>query len=384
MTTPTFISGALGFGNIRYYTQFDPYFFSTDNRPLTDIATNVSIVANAADAGRRSSLIDGIGTATDSLIRFGAVRYIQGLALSNPSSNVLRVGPGIDYEPIAVSASDSRTVMKRGIYPFTADFPVPAPGAGNSVIYLVQGRYVDFGSTSPLTTSNYPNWDATNAYLPTSLVNGELQISVLTGVTAVSGTEVAPAPSAGWFPIYNVTVVGTGTTFTVLYNVSAPVVPAMTFRITNFSNIGSATTVAVADTPASSLAHSATNGVIFSVALNVANLNPYKPIKFSLGYSPATAANVVALRVKYQAIGVADAVNPASYTTNTQDNLTITGAVDSYNLFTTINGTIAASVIQAAIAAGKTRFTVAIERLGSDGADTNTGVFRLIDVSAIQ
>lgn len=383
MTTPTFISGTVAIGQVRYYTQFDPYFFSVDNRPIGDLAGNDSIIAAAADAGRRALMMEQVGTATDSLIRFGAVRMIQGLALSNPSSNVLRVGQGIDYEPIAINASDSRTIIKRGIFPFTSDFSVPAPGAGNSIIYLIQGKYVDFGSTSPLTTVNYPVWDAANNYLPTSLLNGELQISMVAGASALTGAEVAPLPTAGWFPIYNATVSGTGTSFTTAYNASSPASVGLNQRVTMFSNLATASTVAVGDTPSSSLPDAATSGVIFSINLNSANLNPYKPIKFTIGYSPSVGANVCAIRVKYQAIGNADVVNPPSYTTDTQDNVSI-GVTDTYNVFTSINGVISASAVQTAIAAGKSRFTVAIERLGADAADTNTGAFRIIDISAVQ
>lgn len=37
------------FTEIRYYTQFDPYFFSVDNRPLQDLAYNDQILATAID-----------------------------------------------------------------------------------------------------------------------------------------------------------------------------------------------------------------------------------------------------------------------------------------------------------------------------------------------
>lgn len=383
MTTPTFISGQVGFGQIRYYTQFDPYFFSVDNRPLGDLALNDAIVAGASDAGRRANMMEEIGTATDSMVRFGIARYVTGLALSNPSGNVLRVGPGLDYEPIAVNASDARTVQKRGVFPFSADFSIPAPGSSNSIIYLVQGRYVDFGSASPATTSNYPLWDSTNTYLPTSLLNGELQISTVAGATATTGSEVAPAATAGWFPIYNVTVVGTGTSFTAAYNASAPLSAGLSQKITNPVNLGTASTVAVGDTPANSMPDSATSGVIFSVFLNSGNLNPYKPIKLLLGFSPSVSSNNFVLRTKYQVIGNGDTVNAPSYTTLTND-VVAAGTIDTYVAYTTINGAIPASIIQTAITNGKKRITVAIERLGSDGSDSNTGTFRLIDISAIQ
>lgn len=383
MTTPTFISSTVGFGAIRYYSQFDPYFFSVDNRPLVDLATNDAMIAIAGDAARRAVMMEQIGTSTFSLLSFGVSRYLLGLAVSNPSANILRVGPGLEYESLPVNASDSRTIIKRAVFPFSADFSVPSPGGGNSVVYLVQGKYVDFGSTNPATTSNYPVWDGTNNYLPTTLLNGELQISVLSGSAAVTGTEVIPTPTSGWFPIYNATVVGAATSFTAVYNAAAPLSAGLSRKITNFVNTGGSSTVVVGDTPASQLANATTSGVIFDIPIDT-NINPYKPIKFTFGYSPTVTSNAVAMRVKWQAVGNTDVINGPSYTIATQDNVPISGAADTYNVYTTINAVISSAVIQAAIAASKIRFTVVVERLGADGADNNTGSFRLIDLTAIQ
>lgn len=35
--------------SIRFYTQFDPYYFAVDNRPLTDIKTNLDTLADTID-----------------------------------------------------------------------------------------------------------------------------------------------------------------------------------------------------------------------------------------------------------------------------------------------------------------------------------------------
>ena len=45
--------------SIRFYTQFDPYYFSVDNRPLTDIKTNLDQLADAID--ERAAIVDVSG-----------------------------------------------------------------------------------------------------------------------------------------------------------------------------------------------------------------------------------------------------------------------------------------------------------------------------------
>lgn len=36
---------------VRYYTEGDPYFFTVDNRPLTDLASNIAAVVSAITEG---------------------------------------------------------------------------------------------------------------------------------------------------------------------------------------------------------------------------------------------------------------------------------------------------------------------------------------------
>lgn len=50
------------FTTVRLYTEFDPYFYLVDNRPLTDIVTNLTQVANEVD--NRAIVVDVSGSAT--------------------------------------------------------------------------------------------------------------------------------------------------------------------------------------------------------------------------------------------------------------------------------------------------------------------------------
>lgn len=47
---------------IQYYTQSDPYYYTVDNRPLQNIGTQTSQLANELD--RRTQAVDIVGSAT--------------------------------------------------------------------------------------------------------------------------------------------------------------------------------------------------------------------------------------------------------------------------------------------------------------------------------
>lgn len=50
---------------IRYYTQADPYYYTVDNRPLTDLAARDVTIANEID--KRVNMVLAVGSATPSL-----------------------------------------------------------------------------------------------------------------------------------------------------------------------------------------------------------------------------------------------------------------------------------------------------------------------------
>lgn len=68
------------FVTVRYYTAIDPYFYTIDNRPLTDLAANDVILANTFD--------NGFSTVTITLT--GRLKQGQGIAVA--SANNLAVG----------------------------------------------------------------------------------------------------------------------------------------------------------------------------------------------------------------------------------------------------------------------------------------------------
>lgn len=56
---------AITLTTIRYYTQADPYYYTVDNRPLTDLASNDTILSN--EIQKRVNMVRAVGSATPSL-----------------------------------------------------------------------------------------------------------------------------------------------------------------------------------------------------------------------------------------------------------------------------------------------------------------------------
>ena len=105
------------FTAIRYYTQFDPYFYTVDNRPLQDVETNLKAIrSGGAEAARRAVLIDSLGMSTLYQTLFpkvtGVVRTMTGLNISIPVANSLTVSAGAVYEARAINDNVATTVVK--------------------------------------------------------------------------------------------------------------------------------------------------------------------------------------------------------------------------------------------------------------------------------
>ena len=403
MTTPALITTASTYTSVRLYTQFDPYFYTIDNRPLTDLGSNDTFSAIGADAARRGELINAVGRAIAAQQTYGTANFTTGLTLTT-GANTVTVGYGALYQPLALTASDSAVVVKQAALRRPQTFSIPAPGTvGQSQYFLLEGQYVDFGGS---TSSDFPFWDATNGLLPSSLLNGELQLKITAGTAATTGTETPPAASGGnWVQLYLFDIANGATTYTIqqpytpVHAYSAP----QTIGLFNFHRANALTTVgagasmaSVGDTPSLALAKGSNGAGLFTIPLidqtsgipqtNLLNINPYRPIRFKIMYSAATAgANSFGIRAKYQSFGSGDNVSTASYTASTTEALTAAGTSNFALTYTTgATAVIPASAIQTALTAGKYFMNVVLERVIADGNDTNAATMNVYDVIAFQ
>lgn len=375
MTTPAYTNVSGDFPSIRYYTQFDPYFYTVDNRPLGDLANSDSVVGAGVDAASRATLIKSLGDSVIFKDLYGSASFTTGLELSNPSSNTLRVGSGALYSVDAITTTDSRQVLKQALLPVYKDFAIPAPlTVGQSVVYLVQGKHVDFGAE---TSEGFPFYDTANTRLPSSLLHGELQLQVITGVAATTGTQVAPAPSAGWTPLFTVTVDYAGTSF---YNAGSasgsPATKGLSKVFGTMFNRTTSTSV-LGDTEVTTFSNGSAQQALVKLPID-SSVNQYKPVKVKIDYTPSVIDGAFAARIKYQVVGNEDLVSPVSYTVGALETIAVTTAVNSVNSYTF------SASIPGYLLTGKHFVNIIIERLGADVSDTNTGNMNVITVTAFQ
>lgn len=199
------------FQAVRYFTAFDPYFHTVDNRPLTDLAANIDSTAQGVDAAKAAASVDGLALG---LLARGLVGDSSLLVsdLSYPGGLTLRLSPGFFTAQEQISNVDSRLMTKLAMLVEDYDLAFAAPGsAGNSINYLVQCRYVDVDTG----TDNLPTYDPFNPHAAGSLMVGILEINVKAGTEATTGAQVTPAADSGWTGVLVVSVADTTTDISV-------------------------------------------------------------------------------------------------------------------------------------------------------------------------
>jgi hypothetical protein len=356
------------------YTQYDPYFYTVDNRPLGDLNGNDGLLATSADAGRISTLINALGNSVLFQGLYGTNQFMTGLALSNPSANTVRVGVGAVFQQTAIDSGISNQVMKMGMHPTTVDFSILAPTSlSNNVVYLIEGRYMDFG---PNTSSGFPYFDQTNARLPETLLQGELQLQIKAGTQAPAGTELPPATDAGWFPIYNVTVAYGSTTFTAAYSTGSPTsAGANRYFIPLVTNgtLGSFN-------PVVTMAPSVVSSAYFRVPMTP-DFNPYQSIKAhyrAACTTQATTGKAVVMSLGYAWANPGTDLTTLSFTTVSTDALNLTQAMNTVNLLS------AANAIPPTGISSNASLYVQVSRQGTNASDTYTGTLNLVDINLYQ
>jgi hypothetical protein len=390
MTTPALTPISSSYASVRYFTQGDPYHYTVDNRPLTDLSTNDTLTAQAADAGRRVGLLNSLFEAVRYENRLGTTKYVEGLLASNPGANTLRVGVGAVYEALAITTSDARTITKKSVLPAAVDFTINTVSlsGAQSVVYAIEMKYVDFSAT---TSTIYPLYDKDNTHLHSAVLFGDLQLQVVAGNAATTGSETPPSTTPGWTQLYYVTVDGSAPTtykwikYATGFTFNSWGLDAVPLTLTNLG-AGGSTSSSVDDVPTTHFADGSTQTCGSAIPLVkggqlVATYNPYKPVKFRVRYSSTVSSNNVAFRVSYAFIRSTSAINSVSYSNLTQDAIAA-GTADQLQVITLTNGAVPASggIDQNTYETLRVRFA----RIGADGADTNTGVMRVFSIEAFQ
>lgn len=188
-----------------------------------------------------------IGLAKLSAAMLGTSTVANGFAVTptGPASLQVLCAPGEIYSLTSIDAlafstlpaDTTHSIMKQGILLDGLTLNCPAPGTtGQSINYLIQATYQDTDATPVL----LPYYNSANPSLPFSgmgnngltqntVRKGSAIVSVKAGASATTGTQVTPAPDAGYVGLYVVTVAFGQTTITspniVRYS-GAPLLPS--------------------------------------------------------------------------------------------------------------------------------------------------------------
>lgn len=392
-TTPDFVAqNSANLTAIRYYTDQDPYFYTVDNRPLTDLATNlVDVRTNGADSARRAGLVDQLmlSSAARGLapIPTGYTYSAVGLVVTNPSTNTITVNPGSVFYMDSISVSLTTSIQKQAMLIAPVSFTTASPSVGQSIVYTIEGTITDLSSANMVSTA-IPYLDTNNPYLPSTLINKELVLSLNTGTAATTGSETVPATSSGKFPLYNVTVMNTGSTvIRVWAHTNSPYFgsPNRSANIDIPSSSG-ATFAMLNDTASWLFTDAATTAI--SLRIPILSLNPYNNLRFKLVFVPTVATGNAAFRIRYKGFtGNTDLITAAQTNTATEA-IAVGSTANQVQTFTTVTSVVPNS--EFAGFSGNTwginrdRLTVLIERQGASGTDTTTANINLLEAILVQ
>lgn len=377
MSTPAFVAQGLNtLSEIRYYTAFDPYFYTVDNRPLQDIATNlVQLGSQGADSARRAALVNQLGTSSaySSLFPLGGtyLAYMHGLPVSL-SGTSLTVGAGSVYFKDAVNADITTQVVKQALLVTPQVFALTTPGPGLVKNVLIQAELRSLTQAN-MASSTLPFLDATNPLLACVLLNHELVVSVKSGADASPGNQATPSVDPGKIELFVLTYNSTVANSTLALHPNGPALRGADKNI--------------AFTPGAALPDAATTDVSIPVSLRDLGLNPSKPVQVQVRYSSSAANNSVVLKVAYRSLALGGLVNSALVSAGTQI-LAAPGTADSLAAGTLTSATIPATAFSGwsgnAWSVTADVLNIVISRLGSDAGDTNTGTMTLHEVRVFQ
>lgn len=393
MSTPGFIpQDSNSLTAVRYYTQFDPYHYATDNRPLTDLAANISTISSGGgDSARRATLVNELSLSSVFQELFSNSRnplVVSGLTVGVTSGNIVTVNPGAVYQAQALNDTYANTIVKQALFLTAQNFNIVSPSSvGNSIAYIIEGQFSDLSSVN-MGSSAIPFLDSTNQFLPCLLLNKELKLQLKAGTQAPTGSQVEPSVDAGWFPLY--TIISTyGATNPIIYaNANAPYLKGLSRSTTPvLLSSSSAVMVDVAGVPSFGFQKSGTQGVSVKVSLRDGNVNPYVPVKLKMIFSSDVSGGNFAFKLAYLATGVGDSTTTAM-TSTPLEQIPMNVAANSVSTYTTatlnIPPTAFSGVVSNTWAINKENLFVILQRVSGDATDTNTGVFKLHDLVVFQ
>lgn len=375
---------------VRYYGPLDPYYYTVDNRPLSDLDQNVQgVLTSPIDALFRASAINSNNSplAVGAVVNPSVAGTITGMAVYNPAPGSITIGQGALFVRDNISTSTAVSVVKMFslISPQSLSCPVPGT-AGQSVNYLIQGA-IDYFDASTMATSSFPFLSAGNTELPGLLPNGEIRVSAIAGTAAATGSQTTPSPTGGAFPLYVVTVSNAGT----VYVAAAPNAPYMdglnAQAVISASSVNPATTTSICGSVQYFLTNSVTMNVNLQFPITGQRINPFMPIKLRLAVAPTVGGGAVTIATSYLAVGQGDPVNATA--TTVSEDVPLSSTANACNIYTLNAATIPSSVFAGFNGSGqwvvnKQRLFVEIGRVGANGSDTNTGDLTLIDAVAYQ
>ena len=393
MTTPAFVpQDSTTFTPIRYFTAMDPYYYTVDNRPLTDIETNLhSVGQGGGDAARRAHLLESIANASshaDAYTSVGHTTGFSGLPVTQLSSSSVQIGPGAIYDTRNINTTNTQQIVKTAILTGSPIFNITAPiTVGTSLVYTIEGTFLDINATT-MPTSGLPYVDASNTFLPSTLMCGELQLYLnATGTPATTGSQVAPTTTPGNYPLYNITMTQGSATYTVTLHPNAPLRKGLHRTITPIPVSPTGTAVINTYMTAYTMAHSASSSLALPLDITENNLNPYAPIKALVTFAPATASGNMVFNLVYKGF-VAGEADTDAFISSSNDVVAVTSGANGFQTFNTVNAIIPNTAFAGFVGGVWTINTaylaVALQRLGSNGSDTNTGIANIISVVLYQ
>jgi len=386
MTTPAFVDSSTSLNTVRLYTQFDPYYYTIDNRPLEDINSNVTSMSLGVDAARRAVLFSTVNKDLKDTIQNGiADNFILGF---NPSfvNTTVTIGRGVLYTPLAISNNYSDvedTILKQAFLHKDTSFAIAAPGTpGQSVVYTVEARYTDV-SASTVVADNY-FIDTSNTSFFQSCINGVVELIITAGTADTTGSEVPPATTAGYIPLINFHISNGATEpYVVEFHQSAPKLikgtglnKSLELKIPG-TEAGSSAFLATSTYPVFRLADAANQNFVSLINPESNTLNLYKDVEFDISYTSDTNSGNFAVRLDYLAV-IEGASIDTSITAGTIETIAAPGTAGNL-VKATLTGVIPGRVLATA-----KQILVRLYRIGGDGGDTAAGNLDIVELVARQ
>lgn len=190
-----------------------------------------------------------VGLAAAAQASLGTNTVADGLQItpSIPANMIVNIAPGSIYQQVALDANaygslpvdTVHLIIKQGIsldsIPLTLTPPVVA---GQAVNYLIQAQLQEVDDTTLI----LPYFDSANPLVPFTGPNGtgtaqptrracKVLVQAKVGVAATAGSQVTPAPDAGFIGLYSVTVANGATSITSGNIITMPNAPLISVKL---------------------------------------------------------------------------------------------------------------------------------------------------------